>query len=119
MALATSAVVNNAGIATRKPLVDFSAEEVRHLFAVNYFGVVAVNDAVVPHMVGFGGASDARCAMHCHIHVFSSDMLVWCALQCCGGMCYRALSSSCSCTCTDPCKCNVLHCLLFWAFALL
>ncbi|GBF97034.1 hypothetical protein Rsub_09507 [Raphidocelis subcapitata] len=44
-------VVNNAGVAVRKPAIDTSLEEVRSMFDVNYFGVVAVNDAVMPHMI--------------------------------------------------------------------
>ncbi len=44
-------LINNAGVAARKPALDFTQAEVRQMFDVNYFGVVAMCDAVVPHMV--------------------------------------------------------------------
>lgn len=44
-------LVNNAGVAMRKPTADFKLDEVRYLFDVNYFGLVAMTDAVVPHML--------------------------------------------------------------------
>jgi len=47
-------LVNNAGVAMRKPLLDFSQDEARYMFDVNYFGVIAMNDAVVPHMIEQG-----------------------------------------------------------------
>jgi short-subunit dehydrogenase len=46
--------VNNAGIAIRKPLVDFSMDEARRLMDTNYFGCVAMCDAVVPGMMERG-----------------------------------------------------------------
>ncbi|KIY97815.1 putative oxidoreductase yqjQ [Monoraphidium neglectum] len=39
------------GVAVRKPALDTPLEEVRAMYDVNYFGVVAVNDEVMPHMV--------------------------------------------------------------------
>lgn len=44
-------LVNNAGVAIRKPTADFKLDEVRYLFDVNYFGLVAMTDAVLPHML--------------------------------------------------------------------
>ena len=44
-------LVNNAGVAMRKPTADFKLSEVRYLFEVNYFGLVAMTDAVLPHML--------------------------------------------------------------------
>lgn len=50
--ITTAAVlVNNAGVAIRKPVLDFTPAEVRTLFDVNYHGVVAMCDAVLPAMV--------------------------------------------------------------------
>lgn len=43
--------MNNAGIAIRKPLVDFTIDEARHLMDTNYFGCVAMCAAVVPGMM--------------------------------------------------------------------
>ena len=50
----TQVLVNNAGIAIRKPLVDFSMDEARRLMDTNYFGCVAMCDAVVPGMMERG-----------------------------------------------------------------
>ncbi|KAI8471993.1 MAG: hypothetical protein J3K34DRAFT_415346 [Monoraphidium minutum] len=44
-------VYNNAGVAVRTPALETPIAEVKAMYDVNYFGVVAVNDAVMPHMV--------------------------------------------------------------------
>ena len=43
-------VVNNAGIGLRGFFEDLSEEEIRRLFDVNVFGVMAVTRAILPHM---------------------------------------------------------------------
>jgi short-subunit dehydrogenase len=49
-------LVNNAGIGLRGFFEDLSETEIRRLFEVNVFGVMAVTRAVLPHMrVAHGG----------------------------------------------------------------
>jgi len=48
------AVVNNAGVGLRGFFEDLSEEELRRAFDVNFFGVLAVTRAVLPHMRAAG-----------------------------------------------------------------
>ncbi len=43
-------VVNNAGVLLRGYFEDLADDEIRHLFNVNFFGMLAVTRAVLPHM---------------------------------------------------------------------
>lgn len=43
-------VINNAGYGTLGPAEGFTIDQVKHVFDVNVFGVVRVNQAVLPHL---------------------------------------------------------------------
>ena len=65
----------------RKPTADFKLSEVRYLFEVNYFGLVAMTDAVLPHML------EARAGKIFHV----GSALGYNALPCMSHYCGAAL----------------------------
>ncbi len=48
-------LINNAGILLTGPIEDTTVEEARALFETNFFGVIRVSRAVIPHMRRQGG----------------------------------------------------------------
>src|SRR3569623_733884 len=54
-----TALINNAGIALPGPLVDQPLDDVRQMFAVNFFGLVAMTHACLP-LLGMGAAPAAN-----------------------------------------------------------
>lgn len=47
-------VVHNGGISQRSPARETKMSVVRRIMEVNYFGTIALNDTVLPHMLGRG-----------------------------------------------------------------
>lgn len=50
-------LVNNAGTNIRKPFEQYPAEEYRHLFEVNLFGIMDLTQRMLPHLKNSGAGS--------------------------------------------------------------